>query len=246
MDLETARACITNALLIALADRQFHPLQRQLLQRFVAEAGVPVETARTWADAVRNGAIDFLPVREPEQAVVVLKLALGVAAADGALAPEERSALRALGKATGVGRQQLEQLLREVWGKDVIVDLFPPLSPLSAGTVLVSDDFKRLQPMLDASKDVALDVRTLDEVRPTQAARAVVFHAAEERDATLAKLEQIKRLSPDAVWIAVIDRHQAPQVSYLLDAGVFRCLVEDVYPGELRALLDEALARGKP
>jgi AmiR/NasT family two-component response regulator len=65
----------------------------------------------------------------------------------------------------------------------------------------------------------------------------LVFHAAEEREASLRMLAALATAAPATRIVVVVGRHQGPQISYLLAAGAHRCMVEPIYPGELAALL---------
>ena len=55
-------------------------------------------------------------------------------------------------------------------------------------------------------------------------------------------LARLRARLPRTHMVAVADRHQAFQISYLLETGLFRCMVEPIYPGEFARVLRAALA----
>jgi hypothetical protein len=241
MDEATKRALFTNALLVAHADADFESREQQLLAAFIDRAGVPRDVARRWYDEMRAGDIAFKPVPDRASAVAALRLAVGVVAADGRLEPRERLALFALAKAVGLSAAELRRVYEESWGKAVLDELFgaaPPSRRPRESVVAVRDGFEALEPTAAASPEVPLDRCTLAEalvLRP--APDWVVWHAAETRDQSLTMLAKLVRALPRAKNVVIVSRHQGPQISYLLEQGATRCLVEPIYPGELAALL---------
>ncbi|MBI3180143.1 MAG: hypothetical protein HYZ27_10805, partial [Deltaproteobacteria bacterium] len=65
----------------------------------------------------------------------------------------------------------------------------------------------------------------------------VIMHAAAERPATVERVGKIKAAVPGVRVILVVHRHQASQISYAIEAGVHRCMVEPILRGELAVLL---------
>jgi len=92
--------------------------------------------------------------------------------------------------------------------------------------------------MLDVSPEVAVQVTTVsDAPAGIDAETVAVFHAHEEKADTLKMLSWVRRHVGARAVIVVLNRHQAFQISYLYELEVVRCLVEPVYPGELRKVI---------
>jgi len=242
MDETTKRACLLNALLVGQADGTLDPLEQRLLQAFMEQAGVERAVAQRWHAEHTAAGGGFLPVTDGTAARDVLKLTIGVAAADAHLDPGEWAAIAQLAKALDVPVAELRALVQGVWQRDVLAELFPaPTSASEAPSVLlVTDGFERLDAFLEASPGIGFDRRTLAQVPATGLELPwTVFHAVEEKGDTLARQSALQRAVPTARCVAVIGRHQGYQVSYMLENGLHRCLVEDLYPNELAAVLAE-------
>ena len=69
-----------------------------------------------------------------------------------------------------------------------------------------------------------------------------IFHLAEERADSKARLETLTARFPNAFVAFIARRDQAPQIGWLLGEGANRCFVEPLYPGELARAIDEILS----
>ena len=69
----------------------------------------------------------------------------------------------------------------------------------------------------------------------------IIFHAAEERDTSLATLSRLMIQFASTPILVLMRRDQATQVSYLLAAGAKRCIVEPFRPNEIERYLKTAI-----
>jgi len=67
---------------------------------------------------------------------------------------------------------------------------------------------------------------------------AVCFHAVEQTEATLARGRRLLEVTGDKS-VAVLTRFQGRQVQYLLETGLTRCVIEPLYPRDLRQIVGE-------
>jgi len=245
MDDTHKKAMLVNAVLVAEADGVIAPLEQGLIRQLLMLAGITDEQARRWWDEHKAGGGGFLPVHDEAAALDVLRLTIGVVAADRELAPGEWIALLHLAKALGISNDVLRELVQTCWNQDVLARLAarhePEAAPTGPPVLLVTDHFDRLEPFLAASPGVPFDQRPLGGI-PAQGGQAhfAVFHAAEDKEDSVRILTALQAALPSARLMAVVGRHQGYQVSYLLEAGLFRCLVEEVYPDELAELMRSA------
>jgi tellurite resistance protein len=241
LDQDTLKAIFQNALLMAFADGVFHPLQREFLKDLVEHAGIAPETAKQWKAELESGALAFRPVRDREAAVEVARVAIGAAAANGVFHPKEKLALLELGKALGLERDELQRLVHETFGKDVLAEVFsrrPEAPDVSADAWVVTDDFVGLDAFLAAATALgpkALSARDALYAAPFDG--LVFFHVREATAQSQERLGALRKRHPRARIVFVAERAQAFQIGYLLDAGAAGCLIAPVYPDEIAGLV---------
>jgi tellurite resistance protein len=246
LDQDTLKALFQNALLMAFADGVFHPLQREFLKDLVAHAGIDLETAKAWRAELEGGALEFRPVRDRRAAIDVARVAIGTAAANGVFHQGEKLALLELGKALGLDREELQRLVHETFGRDVLGRVFSASAStdLVESTWVVTDDFVALDAFVAAAS--ALAPRAMTERDALSAAPLdglVFFHVSEHTAASQRRLASLRKKHPSARVVFVAERAQAFQIGYLLDAGAAGCLIAPVYPDELAALLTRLSTR---
>ena len=246
---DDTKALFVNALLVAHADGTFDALERDFMRRLIDKLTIDTATARRWYLELKSGNLDFRPIDDPYARSEALRAAVGAAAADGRFDAREKTALRSLGKVLGFSFEQLQQAVNENWGTDVIVDLLdPPATPPAglpgenpdAGSpfVVIEDHFDKLEAFVTASPGIPFTrCRLADLRRHVGIPRYAVFHAAPDRDTTSSVYKRLQQHWPSSRKVAVVARHQGHQVSYLLEWGASRCLVEDIYPNEFNRLL---------
>lgn len=244
IDDATKQAILHNAVLIANADGRLDPAESTFLREFLRIVGVSAEQAAAWHGEVHASGQGFAAVTDPEQARRMLEVLVGVAAADGRLDEREWHALFSIAKAADIPYEEVRELVQSKWGTDVLAGLAP--SPSTAAPVVaeqrsrrvlaVTDHFDRLEPFIEAAPTVEFHRCPLGDVGAVRLPYAI-FHTAEDRDTSLKILAFLHQALPDSKAIAVVRRDQAPQVSYLLQGGVCRCIIEDVHPGEFERLL---------
>ena len=238
-DHDTLKALFQNALLMAFADGVFHPLQREFLKDLMEHAGIDDAMAREWRAELVRGTLAFRPVQDRADALEVARVAIGAAAADGEFHSKEKTALLELGKALGIDRRELQALVHETFGKDVLGAVFRGRAPgPSAGAWVITDDFVELEALLEVASGFAprtLSVREAVYEPPFDG--IALFHVAETRAASEERFGLLARRHPRARLIFVTERAQAYQIGYLLDAGAAGCLIAPVYPEEIDGLL---------
>ena len=239
MQEQDKRAFFINALLIAYADGEVHPHELQWIEALIRVAGISAEQEQAWHQEIKSGNLEFQPVGH-DRAVDMIKLAAGVMGADNRLDQRERHALLQLGNLLGLAPAELNDIFRASWGKNVLAEIFPPLTdaPDSDSIVLLRDYFERLEEIVSANATLELTQRSWEEFRrhPGQPA-FVVFHTAPDRKESEGMLSDLKSLAARAKLVAVVQRHQAVQVSYMLAGGAFRCMIAEGYPQELSRIV---------
>lgn len=246
MDDATRKAFFVNMLLVANADDGVDDAERGFLRTFVERSGITAGQVAAWTGELRAGRARFVPVDSPERADEALGLMVAVASADGTLGVNERRALLAWGRVMGLERDALVERVRERWGADVLGELFPEPAPAGATphgarVLVLSEHFERIDAFIEAGAGFDFEVRERAAFTDLPGdVDFVVFHVAEAREASIATLERLRAALPGALPVAVANRHQAFQISYLLEAGVHRCMVEPIYPGELARLVARA------
>jgi len=232
------KAVIKNAWLMAVADGRIQPEEKAWMHALVEALGIPRETAEAWIAEMRHGDIHWETVADRAEATELLRLMTGVAAADTVLDKRERDAFVALGKALGFDYAELRAVFKEAWGKDVLAELSaPPEKRVAANAdiVVISDDFGELNAFVEAAGELPLETCALE--RLSGAPALLIAHACVERPETVERVVTLRQRFPDASLIVVVHRHQAHHVSYALENGAVRCMVEPIYPGELERLL---------
>lgn len=236
------KGCLMNLWLIALCDGEYHPNEQKWIEAFIREADIEPADAQRWFEELRAGEIDWQPIERRGDARDLLRIAVGVIGADNRLDERERSALYQLGKALEFSEDEVGEILSLSWGRNVMLDVFPTrtIPPPEGAIVLVTDDFEDLRLFKEVSRGIQFEARTYDDLRrQTGAPIAVVLHAAEDRAESMRRIEKLKAQLPHTRFYFVVRRHQANQVSYALERGVTRCLVEPIFKNELTRLLLE-------
>jgi tellurite resistance protein len=243
LDQDTLKAIFQNALLMAFADGALHPLQREFLKDLVEHAGVDLETAKEWRAELESGTLAFRPVRDRKAAVEVARVAIGAAAANGVFHQKEKLALLELGKAVGLDRDELQRLVHESFGKDVLREVFtkapaPGEFESEAGAWVITDDFPALEAFLASAAGLSPRTTTAREALAAPSFSGLLFfHTRETTAQSQGRLDALRRRHPGARIVFVAERAQAFQIGYLLDGGAAGCLIAPVYPDEIEGLL---------
>ncbi len=237
MSFPTARQhFFVNAHLLARADGRTSPEEQRLLDLLAEQLGVTPEERARWISECGPDAV-FLPMRDQAEAREILGLMIQLAGADGLVLATEKQALLRAGKVMGLPAGELDVLVQAMTGAHLSLAATEAVRSAAASQALVtvlSDHYESLPQLLDASAGLPLDVRTLDALKARRPPpEHVVFHALDDRQASLEIVARVRRAAPKARIIPVVRRDQGYLVSYLLEAGVQRCIVEPVYPGEL-------------
>lgn len=241
----TKKAFFQNALLMATADGTIAPLEKDFVQLFMDKAGIAKTVGEEWYRELKGGDIGFRTVKDHQEAIQMLKLIVGVAAADSNFDPREKHAIVQIAKACGVGFAELQALVKENWQRDVLSDILGAPraggAPTGGDLLLLEDDFGRADAFKQAAPGLAFHpIGTSALLNAPVSTRCMVVHAADDRDKTKRRMEIVKRAAGGALIVGIVGRHQVSQISYLLEGGAAKCLIEDVYPGEFAKILEEA------
>ena len=238
----SSKGCLMNLWLIAFCDGEYHPNEQKWIEAFIREADIEPADAQRWFEELRGGGLDWHPIADRGDARDLLKIAVGVIGADNRLDQRERTAFFQLAKALEFSEDEAAEILSISWGRNVMLEVFPTrtIPPPAGAIVVITDDFDDLRAFVEASRGVDFERRTYDDLRRQSGAPiAVVMHAAEDRAESMARLEKLKSQLPQTRFYFVVRRHQANQVSYALERGATRCLVEPIFKNELTKLLLE-------
>jgi hypothetical protein len=240
---ESKRGCLMNLWLIAFCDGEYHPNEKKWIQAFIQEADIDPADAARWYEEIRAEGFEWHTVRDRTDARDLLKIAVGVIGADNRLDQRERTALFQLGKALGFEPDEVAMVLSASWGKNVMLEVFPTrtIPPPPGAIVLVTDDFEDIGLFKKVTRGVEFETREYEDLRRQSGAPiAVVMHAAEDREESIERLVKLRSKLPGARFFFVVKRHQANQVSYALENGASRCLVEPIFKNEFTKLLLES------
>lgn len=246
MDDATKKALLINAVILAKADGVIQLIEKAYLKRFMEEAGITQGQARRWmAEAGETGT--FQPVADKQQAVDMLKLMIGVAAADKRLEESEMQTLSQMAKAFDIPHDELLTLIKQCWQKDMIGELLTKDKPATSterqlpSVALVTDGFDNIDQFVGVCPYFSFESLSLGEIIADRRDgwEAVVFHTVNDKEKSIELFDRIKNSVPDAKIIAVVPRSEAFLISYLLERGIHGCLVEPVYPNEFQKLLEK-------
>jgi hypothetical protein len=240
---ESKKGCLINLWLIAYCDGEYHPNEKKWIQTFVREAGIDPAEAAVWFEEIELGGTDWQPITDRGDARDLLKIAVGVIGADGRLDERERTALFQLGKALGFEIDEVAQILSASWGRNVMLDIFPTrtIPPPAGAYVIVTDDFDAIARFKTVTRGITFEERSFEELTRQKGDPAVVVvHAADDRGASMARLELLKKRLPNSMFFFVVRQGQANQVGEAFVRGVTRCMIEPIFKNEFTKLLLES------
>jgi len=237
---ESLEAVYVNMYLLALADGRTDPTEIEYLRRFCEAAGIGAEQAAAWRHEVDAGQSAFREIEDPAVAREYLGIMARMVRVDGVFDESEQAAYIAMGKTLGFDHEQLGEALREHWDSDPLERFAAPAAePATAievpgDVVIVQDDMVEQGELTASASGVVLTYVTMNGLgHRGLAPKVVLFHVAEDKQPSSARLAALKQAFPDAYVAFVAGRHQAFQIGYLLEQGADRCFVEPLYPGEL-------------
>jgi tellurite resistance protein len=240
---ESKKSCLINLWLMAYCDGEYHPNEKKWIQTFIREADVDPADAEAWFEEIELGGTDWRPIADRGDARDLLKIAVGVIGADGRLDERERTALFQLGKALGFEIDDVAQILSASWGRNVMLDIFPTrtIPPPPGAYVIVTDDFEAIGRFKAVTRGIDFEQRSFEELsRQSGEPAVVVVHAADDREASMARLDKLVERLPRSMFFFVVDQRQANQVGQAFVRGVTRCVIEPVFKNEFTKLLLES------
>ncbi len=230
--------CLRNLVRLMCCDGKIAEPEKRFLAKVAHELNAKV---RDWPAFVKETLADprdLWPVADRRRAIATLKSLVAMARADGRIGRREKGHIARFAKALGVTADQWRQILEEADSPDV----WRPFKSCSVGVYAIEDDFERLQDLVDLATDHDIPAQTtpLEAFlsQPPRALGAVCFHAVEQTEATVDRCRRLLNVAGDKA-VAVLTRFQGRQVQYLLEAGLTRCVIEPLYPRDLRRIVGE-------
>ncbi|MBT6275422.1 MAG: hypothetical protein HOI95_14960 [Chromatiales bacterium] len=240
MDNDTKRALFINAVLVANADGVIQPEERMFLKRMIGSMALPNAHVQQWLREARKADLGLEPIHDRQAAEMVLRAMIGTAAADRQLHGAERQLLISWAKTNNFSASELADLLREHWNGPTQKELMQGASG-SAGSireqhrgVLVGEGFDDVEALMTTSPELELQLRNIEQaLNAAEKYQFVVFHADEDKALSLRMLRRLADVFDKRPIVVVMERHQAFQVSYLLEEKPCGCIITPVYEGEL-------------
>lgn len=236
MDESLKKALFTNAIIMAKADGEIEPEEKDFIKKLMTEAEITNNQAGQWLKDARENDYQLLPVQGQDHLDQLLRLMIGIAATDKKLRTSEKEILVQIGKVNGLSTEELVHALKKYWDLDNFEAIFH--GP-GSGTeneyhiTVVSDHFTDVADFIKVCGGVHFETCDLKSIKPDMAPEWIIFHAADKKRRSLNMLDRLQSVFPESKIIGVVARAQAFQVSYLLDAGAFFCMVKPIYPNEL-------------
>jgi tellurite resistance protein len=240
---EALKATYINLMLLASADGRVDPAERDYLKRFVELSGISGDQERRWQHEIRSGQNQFRAIEDKDEANEALALMARMVRVDGEFEEVEQEAYIAMGKALGFEPDELGPALREYWEKDPLdaceaEQRAGTPAPGAVSVLVVEEDLGEKEKVKKAAPGVDVRFGSMSALpAPADAPDVILFHAAEERLDSKARLSALNDRFPNSFIAFIARRDQAPQIGWLLYQGAKRCFVEPLFPNEIgRAL----------
>lgn len=228
--------CLKNLMRLMCCDGTIHPKEKAFLAKAAGQLAVSVDDWDALLQEVLGDKIPVYPISDREKAVAALKAIIVMANADGQVDEKEKGFALQFAKSIGVSRAEWKELLSHIDTRN----LFAPFQPVAGNLIALSDDFEKLDAFVTVARENGASIQTTDlkAYLQTEAGpqTVVCFHAAEEKNLTLARCQLLLQKAGDAV-VCILNRFQGHQVKYLHEAGLKRCVIEPVYARDITDIL---------
>ena len=243
------RALVINMAILAKADGKVDPEEVGYIKEFLTRSGITTLKANGWLREVKESHAELQPIHIGEDTEDLLKILIGLVAADKHLSKAEGEQLVRIAKACNVSAPALARLISKNWRRKILDDLMPadkqhPAAgaPLRKKVTVVTDYFNDLNEFITAHSALDFKARTMQEIMTDLEGEApdyLVFHASPDRSRSVQSLQTLRDKFPLAGIAALVRRDQAFQIRYLIEAGAAQCLVQPIFPNELAKVIDE-------
>ena len=230
-----------NLYILALADGRLDNREVDFLSRFAMAADISNETQQQWQQEVQGQQLQFAPLESKEAAEESLALFARMVRVDDEFDPREQDAYLLMGKALGFSDDELGTALRKYWSQDPDFDISAAFKshvaeePDSKPEILmITDDQSELDRFEVSANQCRIQYCSLANFGThPDTETLVIFHAAENSQKSLLRLQELKRHFVNSPIAFLARRDQAPQIGYLLEQGANKCFVEPLYPNEI-------------
>ncbi len=231
--------CLKNFMQLVCCDGTIHPNEKAFLYTAAKEMAVTVDDWGALLKEVLKDDIPFYPIADRDKAIAALKAMIVLAKADGQVDEREKKMALQFAKSIGVSKREW----KEIVGVRDTDDLFKPFSQSGGHIVAIKDDFEKFDDFLKTAQDHRVKVQAIDlkshlESSPAEKA-AVCFHAAPEKDASIARCEVLLNKTAGSGLVCILNRYQGHQVKYLHEVGLRTCVIEPVYSRDIAEILTQ-------
>ncbi|MBN2526047.1 MAG: response regulator transcription factor [Deltaproteobacteria bacterium] len=238
-----------NLYILALADGRVDMREADFLSRFAFAAHISEAQQREWQALVQSQQLQFVPVASNGGVAEALALFARMVRVDDEFVSQEQEAYLLMGKALGYSDEELGNALRTYWNEDPSFDMSAIFAPDNAPApngqpriLVISDDQSDLERLERSANQCSVVYCHLAEAGAhIQDAHVVLFQAADDPKASLARLEQLKRIFTDVPVAFIARRDQAAQIGYLLESGADKCFVKPLFQNELNKAMHDLL-----
>ena len=234
-----------NLYILALADGRLDNREVDFLSRFSKAADISDEKQQQWQQEVASRQLQFVPIESEDAVAESLALFARIVRVDDEFDPREQDAYLLIGKALGYTEDALGTALRKYWSEDPSFDFLAALKSdapqaqsepegMRPEILLINDDQTELERFETSANQCSIQYCSLAEIGAQQdIGTMVIFQAAENSKASLARLQQLKRHFVKTKVAFLARRDQAPQIGYLLEHGADKCFVKPLFPNEI-------------
>ena len=231
--------CLKNFMQLVCCDGKIHPNEKAFLYTAAKEMAIQVDDWNALLKEVLKDEVPFYPIADRDKAIAALKAMIVLAKADGQVDEREKKMALQFAKSIGVSKNEWKQIV----GARDTDDLFEPFGKSGGHIVAIKDDFEKFDDFLKIAQDHRVKVQRVDlkshlDSAPTEKA-AVCFHAAPEKDTSIARCEVLLKKTGDSGLVCILNRYQGHQVKYLHEVGLRKCVIEPVYSRDIAEILKD-------
>ncbi|MCI0499581.1 MAG: tellurite resistance TerB family protein [Planctomycetales bacterium] len=227
--------CLKNLLRLMCCDGTLKTAEKAFLSRAAKEMAVLVEDWNALLKSVLKDPAGCWPIEDRTKAAAALKAIVVMAKADGQVDEAEKEFALQFAKAAGISKDEWRRLLCDIDAEN----LFEPFQTAAPNLIVLTDNFDKLDAFLKTARDNGVTVETTDTQTllqtPAKPDGVVCFHAAPDKDATLALAAMLLEKTAPHQPVCILTRFEGNQVKYLHEAGIETCIIEPANDRDLNA-----------
>ena len=224
---------------IACCDGTIHPKEKAFLFKAARELAVKVEDWNALLREVLTDDTPFYPIADRDKAVAALKAMVVLAKADGEVDEREKTLALQFAKSIGVNKSEWKQIIATVDSDG----LLKPFKQPTGHIIAIQDDFEKYDAFISIAREHDVTVQMVDLKSHLSSKPAgvisVCFHAAPDKDVTVARCEMLLRKADDRNVVCILNRYQGHQVKYVHEVGLRKCVIEPVYSRDITEILKQ-------